>query len=212
MPSELVTSNVVIAAQQFNPTVFSQIWFLRNNILREDELECQQLFSPMAVNIEAGRFGLFVVPPQLVFTPKVQANNQQALVEEVVGAIVRALPHTPFVGAGLNFTWDVWPDREDLGILSRRLFSVPENTFFQAFEADDVRFGTYVSKVALDCRMRLDIKPLKEDREKLRLFFNFHLDVPQNTEDAVPQILQHLARWDRAAREAQGVVGLLNVQ
>ena len=124
----------------------------------------------------------------------------------------KQLPHTPFVGAGLNFTWDVLPGREDMGSLSRRLFSVPESTFFQAFDADDARFGTYVSKAAINCRMTLDIKPVKEDREKLRLFFNFHLDVPQNPDDAVPQILQHLARWDDAAREAQAVVDLLNVQ
>ena len=47
MPSELVNSNVVIAAQQFNPSVFSQIWLFRNNIVREDELlEGQHLFTP----------------------------------------------------------------------------------------------------------------------------------------------------------------------
>ena len=37
MSSELINSNVVIAAQQFNPTVFSQIWLLRNKILRKDD-------------------------------------------------------------------------------------------------------------------------------------------------------------------------------
>jgi hypothetical protein len=212
MPSELVDSNVVIAAQQFNPTVFTQVWLLRNGILREDELECLKLFSPMAVNFDTGRFGLFVVPPQLVFAPKVPAANRQTLVEEVVGSIVRSLPHTPFAGVGLNFTLDVWPDHEDLGSVSRRLFSVPGNALFQAFEADDARLGACLSKAALDCRMTLDIKPINEGREKLRVFCNFHVDIGPNTENAVPEILQHLARWDDAMHETWAVIGLLNVQ
>ena len=144
--------------------------------------------------------------------PKCPPLSQQALIGEVVGSIVRSLPHTPFVGAGLNFTWDVWLENEDLGNLSRRLFAVPGNALFQAFEADDARLGAYLSKATLDCRMRLDIKPIKEGREKLRLLSNFHLDIPPNTDDPVPRILEHLARWDRAMDEAQAVIGLLDIR
>jgi len=166
----------------------------------------------MAVNLDVGRFALFVVPPQLLFVPKVPVASQQALVVEAVGSIVRSLPHTPFVGAGLNFTWEVWPEHEDLGRLSRRLFSVPEGALFQAFEADDARFGTYVSKATLGCRLRLDIKPVNEGLEKLRLFCNFHVDIQQNSDNALQDILQHLARWDHAMEETQAVVGLLDVR
>ena len=211
MPFELVSSNVVIVAQQFNPSVFSQLLLVRNNIVSENGFHRECLFSEMAAHVESDRFSLLVVPPQLQFVPKVAPPDQLEVVVEKVGAIVRSLPHTPYTGAGLNYVWHVWPQEESIHTLSRRLFFLQGTPLFDAFGAPDARFGSYLSMNILGCRLKLDIKPIVQERgDCLQFAFNFHLDVPREPDPAVvTAIEEHLRRWDDAKREADRILQMV---
>lgn len=206
-------SNVVVAARQFNPSIFKQLWLVKNDIVDEDDFGDGCWFSDPAVNVETGRFGLLVVPPQLQFVPKVSPEEQERLIVEKVGAVVGALPHTPYTAVGLNFFWHLRPEVSDVPALTRRLFHVPEKPLFRQFESQDARFGGYFSKDILGCRLKLDIKPIllpsAEEEEKIEVLqfaFNFHLDVPQEGDDAVRCIHRQLEHWDEARTEATRIV------
>ena len=129
-----------------------------------------------------------------------------------VGKMIRALPHTPYSGVGLNFVWHVQPEDADICALSRRLFYLPDSPVFQALATDDARFGAYLSKNMLGCRLKLDIKPItrrseEETTELLQFAFNFHLDVPGEEENVVVRMIgQQLERWNEAREEAVQIV------
>lgn len=172
MPSELVSASVVVAANQFNPTVFSQPWLVRNKFLSERDLQAG-LFAPMAANVQTERFVLFVAPPQLQFVPTVAKEEQGSLILAIVGGIIRAIPHTPFSGAGLNFTWHLSYERE-IAAIGRHYFAVPGSPLFAAFDTPDAKYGTFVSKDTLGCRLQLDIRPIKlNDREVMQCASTF---------------------------------------
>jgi hypothetical protein len=213
MTTDLAISNVVVAANQLNPSIFKQLWLVKNGIVDEDDFGDGCLFSDPAVSVESEKFRLLVVPPQLQFVPKVPPEEQEQLVIEKVGAVVEALPHTPYTAVGLNFFWHLRPEDGNVPALTRRLFHVPEKPLFRQFESEDSRFGGYFSKDILGCRLKLDIKPVflppKEEagnREVLQFAFNFHLDIPQDGEDAVTCIQRQLECWNDARDEATKIV------
>ena len=213
MSIDLAISNVVVAAHQFNPSIFKQLWLVKNHIVDEDDFGDGCLFSDPAVKVESGRFGLLVVAPQLQFVPKVPPEEQEQLIVEKVGAMVQALPHTPYTAVGLNFFWHLRPEDSDVPALTRELFHVPKKPLFRQFESEGSRFGGYFSKDILGCRLKLDIKPIflppeeeGENNEVLQFAFNFHLDVPQEGDDAVRCIERQLGHWNEARDAATQIV------
>lgn len=214
----LINATVVIVAKQFNPSIFSQLWLVRNGIVSEDEfLPRDFVFSDAVAKVEGKSFGLLVVPPQLQFEPRVPEEQQSALVEEKVGGIVRALPHTPYAAVGLNFTYQLDPEDESFRDFSRRLFGVTGTHLFADFrEVDDAVFGGYMSRNLEGCRLRLDAKPVSTTDEegsriRLQLAFNYQADIANDdsvseSDDSVIAIERHLRRWESLKQDAERIV------
>lgn len=207
MPLEPAGLSVVIAARQFNPSVFSQLWLIDNGILQPDGFLPGCLYSEHVVNVAASDFSLVVLPPQLQLVPN--CGNEQRLIERVAGGIVRALPHTPYQGVGLNFQWLVWSDERPTNTAARQLFFSNDRRIYRFFVPDDASFGAYLSKDVLGCRLKLDIKPTTieqggEKKDRILFMFNFHLDVP--AQGGVVAIEQHLQIWDAAKAMATEIV------
>ena len=211
MSLELVGSNTLVVAQQFNPTILSQSWLSRNGILAEVDFRKGCIFTDMAVQVEADEFHLLVVPPQCQFTPRVEVERQQRLVVDKVGRIVRYLPHTPYRAVGLNFTWHLTPEDGDTPAASRRLFFMESGPLHKEFVDANPRYGAYMSKDVFGVRMKLDAKPLilnvgeEDERELLQFSFNFHKDVWKE-ESPVDCIEETLQKWDEAHSEALRIV------
>ncbi len=213
MPLELVASNTVIVAQQFNPSVVSQLWLVRNRIVAEDDFRPGCVFTDMLVQVDAREFQLVVVPPQCQFSPQVDAELQQDLVVERVGGIVRALPHTPYRGIGLNFIWHLTPEDADVPTVSRSLFFCEGGPIHREFLDGNARFGAYLSKDAFGARLKLDAKPIivnqnqDSPQERIQFAFNFHMDVDVN-DDPVECIDSLLRRWNEVRDESSRIVNL----
>src|SRR5271166_1761428 len=105
MLNQLVGASVVITARQFNPSVMSQLWLVRQGLLAEDQMLPNFVFTDLLVQVRTQNFSLLVVPEQFQFFPQAKESEQQELIQQKVGRIVRSLPHTPFKAVGLNFTW-----------------------------------------------------------------------------------------------------------
>src|SRR5262249_33885000 len=124
MRRELVGSSVVVVAQHFNPSVASQIWLVRQGLVAEGDFESGCIFTDGLVQVCTRRFVLLVTPEQLQLVPKVPDAEQEDLIAEIVGTLVRTLPHTPFRAVGLNFNWHLVPEDGDVRAVTRRLFYV----------------------------------------------------------------------------------------
>jgi hypothetical protein len=207
--TELVGSNVVVTANQFNPSILTQLWLVKHGVLLEEDLEAGFVFSEGVSQIQAKEFQMLIVPQMLQFVPK-PGENEGALVEGKIGAIINALPHTPYTGIGLNITWHFTPGQEKITQLTRRLFCTNNAAPFSFFSDPDARFGSYLSKDFDVFRLKLDIKPIltkatdEPATDRLQFAFNFHKDLAADT--AIDDCRKVLSLWDMAKREAERIV------
>jgi len=132
-------------------------------------------------------------------------------VSRKVGKFVALLPHTPYVAVGLNFHFQVTPERLTMEAFTRGLFFSPRNPLHNFFDAPDAQFGGYASRDVMDCRLKLEVKPgfgqlINEDKPKhfVLMAFNFHTDLEKD-EKPVERIGSAIARWDEANRLAHEI-------
>lgn len=198
----------VLVANQFNLSIFNQIWLAKQGVLdAEGTVNSGSIFSDNVVQVLTPSFLLLVFLEQLQFAVSVPHEQQQSLVTEKLGQLVQAVPHVPYSALGLNFYWHLIPEGEEVGQLTRRLFEVPQGGVFARFSDMNARFGAYMSRDFGEFRMKLDIKPVRATRrdtgveeDQLQFGFNFHADLMPG-DSAVPAILKCLSRWDEVRAE-----------
>jgi hypothetical protein len=211
MSFRLMEPNAVVVARQFNPSIVSQMWLANTGIVPEGGFGEDFAFTPMFAQVVTDQFALQIIPERLQFTPKVPVDAQRVLITEKVGALVRALPHTPYTAVGLNFPFHLVPDQVDVRDFTRSLFFVPGSPAHQAFDTPDARFGGYMSRDVLGCRLKLDVKPgvlrspAGADTHFVGLEFNFHRDVAPGP-NAAEEVVEVLERWDEAKALACEIV------
>jgi hypothetical protein len=213
MTFELINRSVTIVAQQFSPSIFSQLWLVKHQLIGEEEFEPTSFFSQNLVQVAAKRFTLIVFPQQLQWSPLVDQDAEGLLVSSTICRITELLPETPYTAIGMNFIWQVVPAGETVREFSRRLFGRTDSAIYHRFRDEDALFGAYMSKGFRAWRMNLDIRPIvidgsKEDR--LQLACNFHLDLT-GTAEAPAAIAGAITAWDEARSEALQVVESLQV-
>lgn len=211
MGTQFVGANAVIVASHFNPSVISQLWLVRQGLVRESDFEANCIFSELLAQVRTTSFQMVVVPEQLQFSPSDAGEEGYRTVNEKLGAIVRLLPHTPFRAAGLNFVWHVLPDGIGVAEFSRRLFFREDVDLFRHFSAETSQFGSYLSKDFRESHLRLDIKPIvaqETGENPLQFSFNYHRDV-SGSEEPVLLIRSLLGRWREAKQEALDIMDSL---
>jgi hypothetical protein len=208
MRRELVGSSVVIVAQNFNPSVASQLWLVRNGVVGEGDFLPGCIFTDLLVQVRARRFSLLLTPEQFQFVPSAGEDDPQFLMQETIGRMVQTLPHIPYRALGLNFIWHLTPEGSDVAALSRTLFFSPGRPLFRDFDTPNASFGAYLSRDSLGFRLKLDVKPVaaslpeRTAEQRLQFLYNFHADLPEGEETVAP-IKDHLGRWREAAEVAR---------
>jgi hypothetical protein len=208
MTAQLVQATAVIAATNFNPTVFNQVWLATHQIVPPpsgDPLP-GSIFTDVLVQAQAPDFMLVVMPQQLHLVPRTASAPGQ-LVVEPLQRIVALLPETPYVAVGLNFVWQSAPLAE-LGPIVRRLFAAGHPPF-NHFDSADARFGTYASRDVGLARLRLDVRPIHDlidsQVERLQFAFNFERDLKCDAEKPA-RIVDVASRWEEYRELAGGIV------
>ncbi len=202
--------NIVIVAHNFNPTIFTPIWLVNIKAIKENELIPNTIVTPAASNNDTSDFNLLVMPDRLQLTFKREADFK-SIIEKTLHNIVKSLPHTPYEAVGFNFIWSFVPDNQgSFRDITYRYFISDKNPLKTIFDQQDARFGIYMSKNALDLRLKLDIKPVyvtidNISREALQFIFNFHKDLDKKT-DSVEILLTTIDKWLTAKSEAEKIV------
>jgi hypothetical protein len=212
MTIELVNRSVAIVAQQFNPSIFSQLWLVKHEMIGADEFEPNSLFSQNLVQVAAKQFNLLVFPQQLQLSPLVDQADEGALITKTISRITGLLPQTPYTAIGMNFIWQMVPVGESVRQFSRRLFGRTDASIYEQFRTEDALFGAYMSKGFRDWRMNLDIRPTGPEagnEDRLQFVFNYHLDLSAS-EYAPATIANAITAWDEARSEALRIVESLH--
>jgi len=206
---ESVATNVVILAEQFNPSIVNQLWLVKINVAKESDFKDGCTFAPVLTDVHTKEFDLLIVPDRLVFKPQMGIEANQKIITSKIGKIVSELPHTPFKAVGLNFTWFL--TNGDVYEFSKALFHKDSVPIYEEFQNKDARFGGYLSKDILGFRLKLSIKPVIKNKntddsiEGLEFSFNFHADLSSDSEKG-REVLDILKKWSKAKSIAQKTI------
>jgi hypothetical protein len=208
MPWTQAGSAAVVVAQQFNPSIITQIWLRDNGVLAAEDFQEGSLYSDVIVQVRSRLFHMLVLPDQLQFVPVGPPEGHEQLVVDRLGAIVRTLPHTPYRALGINFSWHLTPADGNITGLTRSLFFDRNRALYRHFDVENAHFGGYLSRDFAGFRLRLDIKPIlvpttAGPENRLQFGFNFHCDLG---EAGVRQIEQGLRRWNEARQETDRII------
>lgn len=219
MTLHLVASNAVVVAHHFNPTITDQIWLAKHKIIDPEEAEGGYIYTDALVQVQAKDFHLLIVPDKCQFTPAPTSEDSAQLIAERLGKLVEELPHTPYRAVGMNFVWRLDADEAAVRDIGRRIAFVQSSPLHQEFNVPDARFGTYLSKDSLGCRLKLDVKPFTEQQKAkegdpkegepksmIQFSFNYHRELAGEA-DPVSAIKDALAQWSEAQRESSVIVG-----
>ncbi len=187
-PIENAFAGIVITAQTFNPSIFTESWLVQNKIVQADAFTGLRLFSPEISQFQTALLQVSIIPPKMQTIFNIKQNPVDISIPIQFSAkVVELLPHTPYTGIGLNFDYFLAPPKgKDFFSFNRELFGKGDCKLLQEFSAPDTKYGRYFSKQYGDSRLKLDIKPVQAGEEKkdlLQWSFNFHYDISQLTQD-----------------------------
>lgn len=193
---------LVVTAQSFNPSIFSQVWLVREVGVDEKCFTGTTVVSPQAAQHELGNMQILVIPARLQVTVKPGDDDAASAAAELVTKVVEKLPHTPFQAVGMNFDYLLmFASTEEFVAKDRALFLTQTTPLKGFFDQPDARYGGYYSRNVGDVRLKLDIKPRDPSGEvgigeHLMLNFNFHLALSNGADrPSWQRVADTLGRW-----------------
>jgi len=214
LTKKLSIQNVVILANNFNPSIFNQHWLVSNNFLKVDDILPGSVFTADAAQVKTKEAEFLVIPPQLQFASKISEKWKEPL-DNMLIRFVDRLSEVPYRAVGLNFVWFASEEGVSINELSKRLFYSDGINLFSDFEGNNAKFGVYASKDFRGSRLRLDIKPAttedphdKSVRDVVQLAFNFHKDLTgEKVNEELKSFLQDSVSYKA---EADRIMDLIN--
>lgn len=204
-------SNVVIVAENLNPSIFRETWLVKEGVFTECETkDPASFFSSVSVKVLTPDVDFLIVPERLQLTLKTD-EKQDEIIKRVLGTIVNVLPHTPYKAIGFNFHWVLVPlDQSKFPKDTQGMFLSEKNPLRNTFNTEDARFGIYLSKDELEMRLKLDVKPIKGvggniGKEALKLHFNFDKSLT-NTEKKTEIIHETIDKWLAAKEISENII------
>jgi hypothetical protein len=203
---DLVNENVVILANHFNPSIVSDHWLIKREIVVEGEISPNHVFTPAIVQFSTPRYELLLVEDRLQLGLRKDSNDTEkaGIARTVIGKFVETLPETPYTAIGINFDWQF--SVSDPYAVGRKLFVCDSSPLSKVFASSDARFGGYFSKSLNSFRMKLTAMPIQlpDKSERINFAFNFHSPVGD-----VSQIQSRLDEWLVVKREALSTLELI---
>jgi len=201
---ENALDGIVLTAQSFNPSIFTETWLQNNSILDTSKLTGMRVFSAQVAQFQTEEVHVVVVPPQLQITFSDKAADVE-VPRSFATRVVELLPHTPYQALGINFSYFLsQPAKQEFVAYDRALLGTGEYALLGEFAAADARFGRYFSKDFGSARLRLNIKPVKagpKNADMLQFEFNFHHDLAGiEPPDRATSLVKFIGTWN-ALRE-----------
>ena len=207
-------SSIVLTAQSFNPSVFTETWLSESKVLPSDKLTGVRVYSPQVAQFQTSEVQVLVVPPKMQITfPILVPGEGPELACSIAVRTVELLPHTPYQALGMNFDYFVPPpEGQDFNVYDRALFGDGGSKLLREFSAPDARFGRYFSRDYGEARLKLDVKPVKagpQNKDLLQFSFNFHYALPEvHLEERSRNLSRMIGTWGQLRDYSQQLAEL----
>lgn len=222
----LINLNAVLAANTFNPSVFSPVWLTKHDFLREGELQQDYVFTPSRVQFSTLDTMVIIVPNRAEFTalpcartesgaPVFDTEKAIASLTAKIRSLLSNLPHTPYAGLGFNFAFIVVPpDGQTVHDMLNRVFYHGDNKFMSAVSEHESTMGGFVLQKWEHASLKIEVKPTQyafRDGEPLAegilADFNFHF--PASGDQYLETFEKALLLWEKAVKHTSSIIGAL---
>lgn len=173
MEKGYLNKNIVFIGE-FKPSKFDKLYFIKNELLSEDDFLEGSIFLPDISIIETKNYNIEVNQNRFTINFKTIEFelNFEKLTHILRDSIIRVF--------GFNFKRVLF--LED-ATETKKFFYIENNNINKFFDSDDTAYGYYVSRSIDESRLKLDIKPVmlhKVDENllvnALDFSFNFHFE------------------------------------
>jgi hypothetical protein len=186
-------ANIVILAEQHNPSIVTKDWLEQKGIIKDiKEFANIPIFS-MAKSEE---FELIVDPNRLQLSLiKVTATNLK-IMPNIILEYMKALPETPYKAVGFNYSYEIETKTRIEDILK------PEKTKLSEILSKDFKMGGIIFYKFKDFLSRMNFQPINGN--KIVVNFNFHFNT-DNKKIIFKKLEQHVSTWVKAEKIVNGL-------
>jgi hypothetical protein len=209
--SDLRHQSIVVLAENFNPSIFSSYWLIKNNFIKEKEILPESIFTPNLTQVVTKNYVILVTTNKLELNFEHEDPRFEETINEVLIPIIKRLKEVPYKGLGVNFKWFISDNEVSIVKLSRKLFFNGSSKFYNIMDSDDARYGAYFSKNYKTTRLKLDIKPItavvqseNKNLDFILYAFNFHSDLEKGKE--VDRLINVLSDWKSFRNESDKII------
>ncbi len=228
----LINQDIVLIGL-FNPSKFDRHTFIKNKILKEDEILNNSLFLPERVNVSTKDITITINPNQLIIS---SLSGYYKKLSEKLAKILNLADQLSLNASGFNFRYIIQPvyEEDKVNEFIRSRFFNPNNPIqSKYFSIENSMFGFYSSKDFENTRLKLDVKPitlnfisvnnklvnelpLGNDSNKnilvnnksLQFEFNYHRDY-SITDNSKEILLELIDKYELYKSESDKIIDLL---
>lgn len=213
MSQELLTQNIVLVTENLNTAIFTEYWFIKNGIIREDEIIQPSIFVPGFVKIETNDWRIEITAQFIQFVLKTDdISKSNTCIKQVLSKMVSHFLSLGIRAIGFNFTWLV-SDAQDIAAKTIELFGNGGSPVYDQFMTGDSELGAIFKKqYNQSTLLNLTIKTAEVENEGKRKkiltsSFNYHRSI--QGESATSQIEDQLKNWNQIRQNAQKISCLI---
>jgi hypothetical protein len=178
MENEFIESNIVILGE-FTPSNFDKLFFIKNNLIEEDEFLDSSIFTSNFSRIKTKELIINVSKEQIIIVDQHSSTNKKfkSITDKITNIFKRNISVIAF-----NFKYIIFI--ENISEFTKEQFYIQSNVLLNKhFNSKKAAYGYYISDDFLESRLKLDIKPMflkeidtNENKSVLSFDFNFHIE------------------------------------
>ncbi len=214
MQQELKTKNIVLAGF-FDPSAFDKLFFVKNEILNEDQILAGSIFDGNSVQLIGISFHILVLSNQVIITDL--KPNENTPIDKTILSIISAGKISKVIALGINFHWFLEDKSKSLEQFSKDLFYNDKiKILADFFKSANSAFGVYASTDFMNARMKLDVKPntITEinqtgnvlNKQVLNFAFNFHFEIKNPSDNS--EMLQYISEYNSYKQETEKIMSI----
>ncbi|AKK73664.1 hypothetical protein OK18_14580 [Chryseobacterium gallinarum] len=185
----------IIMIGDFKPSNYDKLFFIKNEILKEDEILESSIFLPNSSYIETNEYIIDIIDFRIAITFK---NNDLTIKQLNIDKFINDIYVKKY---GFNFKWALFID--DIITESKKLFYFKENKLNNFFDDTTAAYGYYVSSDYENSRLRLEVNPIElfskigeKSKNALQFDFNFHF----KDDDSFSQSIEKFESFEEYAK------------
>lgn len=220
MNPELLSANIVFVTEPQDVRIFSERWFLRNEVFEDSEFDpgggYEDLTLPGVMQRQLVNFQLLLMPDRIQFTSRMGRDFKYTITaaQRFCQAVGTTAP-TRFLSVGINFDFKISIDvASSVPPITRKTFLTESTHYADEVKNPLIAFGHQIYEPIENHSMMGSILPSRTVGKVLDNYvgfsanFNFHTDI-LNPATQGTEISYALMRWQDHSQKAEKILSAL---